>query len=228
MKPSRHTERSSDQITHSADLPRHVSAPRGAARQGQLTFVRGAALVTLAALAGSDDLFQADFEGPVPQVDTADGAVTIQYRRFPLIDWARYALLWGPLATSVRLNQALPWEIIVRGGVSRLSADLRELQLSGLQITGGASELTIDLPAPRGVVPIRISGGASKVTLRRPAKAAVRLSIKSGASRVAFDSQYYGAIGGPVRLATPDGAESADRYEIDVRGGASNLDVDTW
>jgi hypothetical protein len=229
MNASKQRDAARPNTTHNEpEMARDVAAPLGDATQAQLTFVRGASLVTIAAAPALRDLFQAHFEGPAPQVQVAGGAVTIQYPRLSLAEWARYALLWGRMATSIQLNTTLPWQIGIRGGVSKLSADLRALRLSGLTIVGGASEVTIDLPAPLGEVPIRVAGGASHITLRRPAGAAARVGVRSGASPRALDEQDFGAGGGTVRLATPGGERAADRYEIEVAGGASNLTVDTW
>lgn len=208
--------------------PDCITAPIGVATHGRLAFVRGASLVTLTADPALLTLFQARFEGPEPQVQAADGAVTIRYRRLSLAEWARYALLWGQHASTIALNARLPWQISIQGGVAKLGADLRALRLSALVVSGGASEVAIELPPPAGVVAIRIAGGANRVTLRRPAHSAAQVLVHGGASQIAFDEQSFGAIGGAVRLASPGAAHAADRYEIEIAGGASNLTIDRW
>jgi hypothetical protein len=62
------------------------------------------------------------------------------------------------------------------------------------------------------------------LTLLRPAGVAATLGIAGGASRLTFDGERYGAIGGETRLETANAA-SADRYEIEITGGASKLVV---
>jgi hypothetical protein len=210
------------------EAARDIAAPLGSAAHGHLTFVRGASLVTLTADPALDQLFQAHFEGPAPHVQVAGGVVTIQYGRLSLAEWARYALLWGQHATTIRLNTSVPWQISIRGGISRLNADLRALRLTTLAVGGGASEVRVDLSQPTGVVPIRIAGGASNITLRRPPGVAARVAVRSGASRLTFDEQHFGGVGGTVRLATPGDAHATDRYDIEIAGGASNLTVETW
>src|SRR5881227_529782 len=195
---------------------RDFTAPLGAATHGRLEFVRGASLITLAADPAMPELFHAHFEGPVPKVQVHAGEVTIQYRRLSLTEWAKYALLWGRHAAAIRLSASIPWQIAIRGGVSKLNADLRGLRLGEFDVRGGASEVEALLPAPAGVVAIRITGGASNVTLYRPAGTAARVQVRSGASRLTFDDQHFGAVGGPVRLATPGYTNAADRYEIEV------------
>jgi len=203
------------------------AAPLGRATRGRLEFVRGASLVTIGTGAAMPDLYRAHFEGPTPRVTMRDGAVSIQYRRLSLAEWARYALLWGHHAAVIALNAAIPWQLFIRDGVSRLTADLHGLQLSGLTVTGGASEVALQLPRPAGVVAIRIAGGASNLTLHRPSGVAAAIRVDGGASKLTFDDQHFGGVGGGIRLATPDATTKADRYEIEIAGGASKLTVAT-
>ena len=208
---------------------RHGSvAPLGAATHGRLEFVRGASLVTIGAGTAMADLYHAHFEGPAPRVTVRDGAVSIRYRRLSLSEWARYALLWGRHAAEIALNTAIPWQIEIRGGVSKFRADLREIRLASLEVRGGASEVEALLPPPSGVVLVRIGGGVSNVTLRRPPGVAVGVQVRGGASKLTFDDQHFGAIGGGVRLATAGHSRVADRYDISIAGGASRLTVETY
>jgi hypothetical protein len=190
-------------------------------------FVRGASLVTIGASRAMPDLYHAHFEGPAPRIKVRDGAVSVQYARLSLAEWARYALLWGRHAAEITLNAAIPWQIEIRGGVSKFRADLRELPLTSLEVRGGASEVEVLLPPPAGDVAVRIGGGASNVTLRRPTGAAVGVQVRGGASKLAFDEQHFGAIGGGVRLATAGYSGAADCYDIVVAGGASRLTIET-
>jgi hypothetical protein len=208
---------------------RHDSAaPLGAATRGRLEFVRGASLVTIGAGAAMPDLYRAHFEGPAPRFTLRDGAVSIHYRRLSLTEWARYALLWGRHAAEITLNTAIPWQIEIRGGVSKFRADLRGLRLASLEVRGGASEVEALLPPPSGIVSVRIGGGASNLTLRRPAGTAVGVQVRGGASKLTFDDQHFGAIGGGVRLATTGYSSAADRYDISIAGGASRLTIETY
>lgn len=200
-------------------------APLGTATRGRLVFASGAAGVTLRAGSDAADLYQAYFERPVPSVRAQSGTVTIRYRRYPLFDWLYY---WFEPLAEIALNTSIPWQIELRGGVSKLSADLRGLQLSALDVRGGASEVEITLPPPTGHVMVRVTGGASNLTVHRPAGAAVRARVRRGVSRLAFDGEHFGAIGGETLRKTPDYDRAADRYDIDIAGGASKLTIETY
>jgi hypothetical protein len=213
--------------THNGDR-RDSAAPLGSVSHGRLVFMRGASLVSVEASRALPDLYRAHFEGPAPRIAVRDGSVSVQHRRLALAEWARYALLWGRDTAEIILNATIPWQIEIRGGVSKFKADLREARLTSIEVRGGANELEVLLPLPAGVVPLRVGGGASNVILRRPVGTAVGIQVRGGASKLIFDEQYFGAIGGGVRLATTGHTHAADRYDIAVAGGASRLTVETY
>lgn len=194
------------------------ASPLGRLESGRLVFANGASRLTLRAGSGMDDLYQARFEGPAPKVNVEDGVVTFRYsRRFGgLFDWRSHP-------GEVTLNAAVPWEVEVRGGAAQNDVDLSGLNLTSFVLKGGISDLTLTLPEPSEVVPIRLSGGASKVGIHRPAGVEARLNVKGGAATLTFDEQSFDAVGGKVRLQSPGYDGGSDRYEIEVSGGASEL-----
>jgi DNA-binding MarR family transcriptional regulator len=197
-----------------------VWAPLGSVTTGRLAFTHGAASVTIRGDAAEGELYRARFEGPAPEVAVQGGSVTIQQkRRFRPFDWRGRAC-------EVSLNPAVPWSVSLRGGMWKLSADLRGLRLDALEVGGGASDVEIWLPEPTGTVPVRVSGGASKVTLHRPVTAALRFALGGGASQIVFDDQKLGALGGSIVLSTPGCEAAADRFEVRFSGGASQVTVD--
>jgi hypothetical protein len=197
------------------------TVPLGSITHGRLQFTRGAANVTLRVDSSMGDLYRARFDGPPPEVHAQDGAVTIRYpRTFHPFDWRKRA-------AEVTLNPAIPWQIEFHGGLSRLDADLSVLELGSFEVTGGASGVAVTLPRPSGTVSVRVSGGASDVSIHRPEGVAARIRVGRGVSKLAFDEQGFGAIGGETRLQTNDYGGATDRYDVEVTGGASKLSIDT-
>ena len=184
----------------------------------RLVFPHGVANLTIRVDASIPETYRAEFYGPKPQVRETDGVVSIDYPRFN-------PLIWGRTAANVTLNPSKAWAIDIDGGVSRLDADLRRVELAGIDVEGGASQFDVQLPRPTGAVRIGVSGGASKLTLRRPAAVPARLHVGGGASKLALDDQFFGAVGGPIRLETPDYSVAGDRYEVEIGGGASKIKV---
>ena len=200
---------------------REYSAPLGTAVGGRLTIAPGGSRITIAGNPRSTDLWRAHFSGEVPQIDLHPDGVTLRYRRHSLISWVNELIGDEETAAMMELAGQIPWRIEFGGGVSRCSAYLADVRLEALRIAGGASQVDVSLSRPVGVVPIQIGGGASQVTVCRPRDVAVRLRIAGGASQLDFDGHHAGSVGGELRWQTPGADGAADRYEIDVAGGAS-------
>ena len=196
-------------------------APLAGVTAGRLEFTKGAAKVSLCGDASLTELYRAAFEGPAPEITVKGGVVTVQQRRrFRPFDWRSQS-------AEFALTTAVPWDISLRGGMWKLVADFSALRVTALEVTGGASDIEVTLPAPIGVVPVRISGGASEVLLRRPAGTEARAEVNGGASQLIFDGQRLGAVGGRAVLTSGGFTEATDRYEIRFTGGASQVTVAT-
>ena len=104
-------------------------------------------------------LYQARFEGPVPDVKVKDGVVTIRYPR----------RLWVPgtekRAAEVTLSTAIPWQIALKGSGAMVTAELGGLDLLELEANGAGSMFRVDLPEPTRAVPIRLGGSGSEFTV---------------------------------------------------------------
>jgi DNA-binding MarR family transcriptional regulator len=195
------------------------SAPLADLESARLVFPSGALRLNLRAGDVKGALYQACFEGPVPDVKAKDGVVTIRYPR----------RLWVPSrekrAAEVTLSVAIPWQIVIQGGASEITAELGGLNLAGLEVKGGLNMVRLDLPAPSGVVPMRISGGASEVIIRRPTGTAARVHIKGWAYKFVFDDQTFSAVGNDVRLQSPGFEPATPYYDIEVASSASQLTI---
>jgi hypothetical protein len=115
----------------------------------------------------------------------------------------------------------------IHGGAAHLHADLQALQLRSLAISGGVAETDLLLPPPSGTVQIHIASGVSRLMISRPEGVSVQLRVGAGASALKLDAQFYGSVGGELRLETPDYKNETNRYDIRVHGGASNLVIRT-
>ena len=207
----------------------------GGVTAGRLIFLSGAPKIVVRGDAKLTDLYQARFAGPVPKMRVRDGVVTVGYPKFSWFDWRgqfgdqtlEASAHWRKDEGEIALNPAVPWSIELRGGASRLSADLRALRLESFEMRGGASKIELVLPRPIGVIPIRITGGMSRMDIRRPLGTAAGLELTGGVSEVTVDGDAYKSMG-HLSLQTPGAAGSADRYEIELTGGVSKLNVSTY
>jgi hypothetical protein len=200
------------------------SAPIADRKKGRLEITNGISNLDLMGGASAEDLFQAQFSGLIPNLTTRADRVVIRYRP-SVVDWFKHGLFGNRHSGSISLNSSVPWELDIHGGVSNLDADLQEIALRSLTLTGGVSQATILLPRPTGTVQIQVASGVSNLKIVRPPDVSAQLRVGGGASQLMFDDQHYGSIGGEIRLTTSEYKSAADRYDIIVGGGVSNLVV---
>jgi DNA-binding MarR family transcriptional regulator len=205
--------------TATADEP-PFAAPLAGVTVGRLEFTKGAAEVRISVDPTLTELYRAEFEGSTPDIKVEGGTVSIGHkRRFRPFDWRS-------AKSHVWLATAVPWDITLKGGMWSLDADLRGLELRSLEVGGGASDVTIWLPQPVGVVSVRVSGGASHVRVHRPAGTAARAAISGGASELVFDGTSRDSVSARDHVESPGFSAARDRYEIRFSGGASQLEID--
>src|SRR5829696_1926874 len=119
----------------------YFAAPLASSSSGHLLFVCGASNVTIHADPSMEDLYRARFEAQVPIVRVKGGKVSIVYARFPRFGQRDF---WLERPAEVALNATITWHIEVRGSLSRLTTDLREVRLGSINLGGGATNLTFD------------------------------------------------------------------------------------
>jgi DNA-binding MarR family transcriptional regulator len=196
------------------------SVPLAALESGVLEFKRGVSDVGIGSVTEAL-LYRARFGSVVPKVEVSGGSVTIASAT------SAFKLFGRRERAQIDLHRFIPWAIGIRGGASHVEADLRELELRSFDVRGGASDVSLSLPTPKGTVPVTVRGGVNNLTIVRPAGVATRLLVGHGASDMTIDTLRLGAVGGEMRWETPDFARATDRYDLEIGGGASGLTLTT-
>lgn len=161
------------------------SAPLDALSRGRLVVSSAGIRLVLRTDEGLTDLYQARFEGAVPNVTVQDGVVTIRYPR-------RFLILTGEQRQAmITLNRTIPWHITVQSGGSDIIAELGDLELASCEIRGVGSKIHVELPVPSGVIPVRLGGGGAEMVVRRPAGVAIQVHLKGWGSACTLDGQTY-------------------------------------
>jgi DNA-binding MarR family transcriptional regulator len=195
------------------------SAPLEEQEKGRLVISCGISQLTVRADEERARLYQARFEGPVPDVKTKEGVITIRYPR-------RLLGLGGKQgAAEVALSAAIPWQIVLQGGAAEVVAELGGLALAAFEVKGGFNKIRLELPAPAGIVPIQIIGGALEIIVRRPVDVAAQARFKGWASEVDFDEQTFNGVGNNMRLQSAGFDPAAPRYDLEITSYASKVSI---
>lgn len=186
--------------------------------RGRLFVSAGTSQLTVKAGHDLTALYQARFEGTMPEVRVAGGEVNIRYAR-------RLRLLGAAHSTEVTLNSTIPWRIALQAHASEFAATIGELDLAELEVKGHGSAIHLELPMPSAAVPIRIGGAGSAIIVNRPAGVAVRVRVRGWTSMGTLDGESAYGAGGSIRLQTPDFDMADQRYDIEATGTGSMVTV---
>lgn len=200
----------------SEESSEHV-APLGGLSSAKLLIRSGLSTVRLRAGRNATELYRATFDGATPQVRLRDGRVLVQYRGLPF-DWRKRV-------ASLGLNQTIPWVVEIVGGVERVEADLREIDIRRFSLVGGSDRIQLEFGAPNGEVEVRVVGGAKSIRVERPAGVPVRLKISGGTGAVALDGMGLGQKGGQSTLESNGWGTATDRFAIEIVGGSKIIDI---
>ncbi len=195
------------------------TAPLGGLTQARLLLRSGVNEIALRGAPGLPELYRASFEGPLPSVRLRDGTVTIQHKGGGL-PWD-----WRKRNADIALNPTIPWDVELNGGANTVTGDLEAVDVRSFAMNGGVDRLRLTLGKPSGAVAIRLTGGVSQLHVDRPAGIPVQLRIDGGAGAVALDRQKLGGVGGGTVLESLDPSRSADRYTVELTGGAGRIVV---
>jgi uncharacterized membrane protein len=180
------------------------------------------------AIRGGDsmpELFRARFGGRAPRVAVTGNSVGVEYRGGERYRWRWTSARWRWTSARIALNTSIPWRLELRGGVSKLTADLTELQVTAVTFTSGAYQVDLRLPRPSGTVPISIDGGAGQFSVRRPDGVSVRVVSGGGIGELRFDGRPVTVVEAETTIQSPDYAGATDRYDLDLDGGMAQLTV---
>jgi hypothetical protein len=111
-------------------------------------------------------------------------------------EWFRSAFGWvgsgQRLRWDIELTPKIPLNLELHSGAGRSNFDLSDLQLTGLNIAGGAGELTLNLPG--GQYAARVNSGVGRASVTVPPNADIELNVSSGAGEVNLDVNEGAAL----------------------------------
>jgi len=122
-----------------------------------------------------------------------------------------------------RLNPDLPTSLDIDAGASRLNLDLYDLQVKYLSFDGGASHITLTLPARVENMVADLEAGAASIDLNVPQGVGLRLRLKSVGTLQIDESRFVRREGRTYQSADYDTAKY--RAEVSIEGGATSIRV---
>lgn len=159
---------------------------------------------------GSDIEFEASGESEkVVRLGQRDNQVNLDFGGF--VGWfinPQEQLRW-----EIGLNPDVPLELSINGGVGESDLDLRDLNLTALNLSGGVGEMKLTLPATGARYEVRLNGSVGGLDIEIPDRDAdLVLWISGGVGGINIDVPDDAAVrvrstGGLGGVNVPDGFE---------------------
>jgi AcrR family transcriptional regulator len=129
---------------------------------------------------------------------------------------------------ELELNPRRSWNIRVQAPTWNTMLDLAGLDLRGIHVDSGATNVECFLPPPRGVVPIHVSSGVVHVAIHRPRDAAVVAHVHTGTVKLKLEDFATQVVVADVHWQSAGASEAKDRYALDVSSGVVDCRLDVY
>jgi len=193
------------------------------ANQASLKLSHGAGRLFLGAGASPGQLLTGSFAGGVRQSvrqsgDQLDVHIEARPFGFPPFFGSPQGLEW-----NVRLSRDIPLALRLESGASQSELDLRELRVTDLKVSTGASKTDLTLPASAGMTTVKVELGAASLDMVVPDGVAARIRAEQGVSAIEINTTRFPYSNGIYESA--DYSSAQNKVDILIQAGVGRVAV---
>jgi hypothetical protein len=130
---------------------------------------------------------------------------------------------WQGLEWNFNLNRDIPLALRLETGASQSEFDLRDLKVTDLKISTGASKTDVQLPANAGMTTVKAELGAASLDMVVPQGVAARIRAEQGVSAIEIDTERFPYSNGIYESA--DYSSAQNKVDIVIQAGAGRVAV---
>jgi len=200
-----------------------VSIDLQGATQASLKLSHGAGRLVVGAGASPEQLLTGMFAGGVKQSahlsgDKLDAHIEARPFVFPPFFGG-----WQGLEWNFNLNRDIPLTLRLETGASQSELDLRELKVTDLKVSTGASKTDVTLPANAGETTVKVELGAASLDMVVPDGVAARIRAEQGVAAIEIDTARFPYSNGIYESA--DYSSAQNRVDIMIQAGVGRVAV---
>jgi len=196
-----------------------VTAPLGAAKT-RLLEVTGAAAVLHVRSANLGALLYS-----ITAIDASAAPKLVDTARGSRLELVRTSVP-GTVGADIQINAKVSWTIRLDGWSGEQTVDMRAGGLAAVDLVGGAAHVDLQLPKPKGAVPLTVAGAVSQLSVHAAIGAPVRLRLGKGADVAAIDGTTRRAVKPGGVLASSGWASVTNRYDVVTSAIVNSVSVD--
>ena len=200
-----------------------VSIDLQGAEQASVKLSHGAGRLTLGAGASPGQLLSGTFSGGVKQNVRKSGSLLDAHLEarpfaFPPFLGGSHGLEW-----NLSFNRDVPLALRLETGASQAELDLRNLRVTDLQVSTGASKTDITLPTNAGNTTVKVELGAASLDMIVPQGVAGRIRAEHGAAAIEIDTARFPYSNGIYE--SSDYSSAQNKVDIKIEAGAGRVAV---
>jgi len=200
-----------------------VSIDLQEASQASLKLSHGAGRIIVGAGAAPGQLLNGSFAGGIKHSARLSGdRLDVHFEAHPFA-FPPFLGGWQGLEWNFNLNREIPLTLRLETGASRSELDLRELKVTDLKVSTGASKTDITLPANAGMTTVKVELGAASLDLVVPQGVAARIRAEQGVSAIEIDTARFSYSNGIYE--SPDYSSAPNKADIRIEAGAGRVAV---
>lgn len=196
-----------------------VTAPLGSAKTRLLEVVGASTVLHIRSANLGDVLFS------IATVDSSAAPRLVDTVRGPRLELLRTGVA-GTVGAEIRLNAKVSWTIRLTGGSTEQDIDMRLGGLARVELAGGASRAVLQLPEPKGTVPLSVTGAVGELSVRAETGIPVRLRLGTGADVATIDGTTYRTVKPGTVLTSTRWKSAKSRYDVATSADVSAVLVD--
>jgi len=193
------------------------------ASQASLKLSHGAGRIIVGAGAAPGQLLSGSFAGGIKHSAHLSGdRLNAHIETRPFV-FPPFLGGWQGLEWNFSLNREIPLALKLETGASQSEFDLRDLKVTDLKISTGASKTDVTLPANAGMTNVRAELGAASLDMIVPQGVAARIRAEQGVSAIEIDTTRFPYANGIYESA--DYSSAPNKVDIMIQAGAGRVAV---
>jgi hypothetical protein len=200
-----------------------VSIDLQGASQASLKLSHGAGRIVVAGGAAPGELLSGSFAGGVKHSahrsgDRLDAHIEARPFMFPPFMGGVHGLEW-----NFNLNREIPLALKLETGASQSEFDLRDVKVTDLKVSTGASKTDITLPANAGMTNVKVELGAASLDMIVPEGVAARIRAEQGLGAIEIDTGRFPHSNGIYE--STDYSSAQNKVDIMIQAGVGRVAV---
>jgi hypothetical protein len=200
-----------------------VSIDLQGASQASLKLSHGAGRIVVGGGAAPGILLSGSFAGGVKHSAHLSGDRLNAHLESRPFAFPPFLSGWQGLGWNFNLNRDIPIALKLETGASQADFDLRDVKVTDLKVSTGASKTDITLPANAGLTTVRVELGAASLDMLVPQGVAARIRAEQGVSAIEIDTVRFPYANGIYESVDYSSAEN--KVDIMIQAGAGRVAV---